>query len=148
LPPSGGGGPPVHIADGGTAQGSTEWSPSGQWICFQGQTGIHVVPADGGPAQLVHGPAAAFAFSKHAPELYIIAQDGERNWELRTYGIPSGLRKKTVRLDISAGIAITDISLHPDGTRFAASLRIPRRDIWILSGFHLVRGFLTGWWRQ
>ncbi len=60
--PSGGGGQPVHIGDGGNSQQSSEWP--GGWICVQD---------------------------------------------------PSG-----------------NVSLHPDGKRFAASLRTVKRDIWIL----------------
>jgi Tol biopolymer transport system component len=133
--PSGGGGRPVRLGEGGDAGGWMEWSPSGAWIGVRDPSGLRLVSPDGGAQRHVHGPCAAFAFSKDGATLFVIRRGKERYWELATLGVPDGVERKTVPLNLPRARTVRDMCLHPDGTRFLVSVGVTSRDIWILDGY-------------
>jgi WD40 repeat protein len=136
--PSGGGGQPVRLADGGISGGWIEWSPAGTWIAIRDLAGLELVPAEGGPARRV-GPCAAFAFSRDGSVLYVLRRAPDRHWELATLSAPDGAVRKTVALNLPHERTIRDMSLHPDGSRLVVSVGSQNRDIWILDGFDAAR---------
>ena len=85
------------------------------------------------------GPCAAFAFSKDGATLFVVRRGKERYWELASIGVPDGVERKTVALNLPRARTIRDMSLHPDGTRFMASVGVTSRDIWILDGYRAGR---------
>ena len=133
--PSGGGGQPVRLGQGGDASGWMEWAPSGAWIGVLAANGLQLVPPDGGDARHIHGPCAAFAFSKDGATLFVVRRGKDRYWELASLSVPDGVEKKAVPLNLPRARTIRDISLHPDGTRFVVTVGVTSRDIWILDGF-------------
>lgn len=133
--PSGGGGRPVRICEGGGPEGWIEWSNYADWIGFQDTDGVHLVPAKGGTPRRVHGPAAAFTMSKEGTTLYLIRRAADRHWELASLSVPDGTEKQAVRLNVSPDDVVRDMSLHPSGNRFVISVGSLKRDIWILDGF-------------
>jgi Tol biopolymer transport system component len=133
--PSGGGGQPVPLGVGGDSLSWIEWSPSGAWIGVRDPSGLQLVSPEGGEARRVPGSCAAFAFSKDGNTLFVVRRSKDRYWELASIGVPDGVVKKTVALNLPRSRTIRDISLHPDGTRFMASVGVTNRDIWILDGF-------------
>jgi len=133
--PSGGGGRPIRICDGGAYNGGTGWSASGQWIVFLDDVGLHVVSADAStPSRVILKGASGFDFSKRGDEVYAVLEREDRRWELLTLSVPDGAQKRAVQLNLAAGTSIEEISLHPGGNKFAASVKIAKRDIWILDG--------------
>ena len=143
--PSGGGGRPVHVCDGGGPGIWLEWSSSGKWICYQDTEGVHMVAPDGGPPRLLHSPAAAFALSRDGATLYLVRHAPDRHWELASFSIPDGVPKKPVSLNLLPEADISDMCLHPDGNRFVVSVRTLKRDIWILDGFEQPGQLLHRW---
>jgi hypothetical protein len=65
----------------------------------------------------------------------VLRRAKDRHWELATLSVPDGAERKTVPLNLPRARTIRDMSLHPDGTRFMASVGVTSRDIWILEGF-------------
>ena len=113
-----------------------EWSPSGAWIGVRDLSGLQLVSPEGGAVRHVHGKScAAFAFSRDGNTLFVVRRSKDGYWELATIGVPDGAEKKTVALNLPRSRTIRDISLHPDGTRFMASVGVTSHDIWILDGF-------------
>uniref|UniRef100_Q01WI5 Serine/threonine protein kinase n=1 Tax=Solibacter usitatus (strain Ellin6076) TaxID=234267 RepID=Q01WI5_SOLUE len=133
--PSGGGGQPVRLGIGGDSSGWMEWSPTGAWIGVRDASGLQLVSPEGGAARHVHGPCAAFAFSKDGNTLLVVRRSKDQHWELASLGVADGVERKSVTLNLPRSRNIRDISLHPDGTRFMASVGVTSRDIWILDGF-------------
>ncbi|HEY1494627.1 MAG TPA: protein kinase, partial [Candidatus Solibacter sp.] len=120
--PSGGGGQPVRLGVGGDSSGWMEWSPTGAWIGVRDPNGVQLISPDGGAARHVHGPCAAFAFSKDGTRLLVVRRAKDQHWELASLGVADGVEQKTVALNLPRSRTIRDISLHPDGTRFMASV--------------------------
>jgi Tol biopolymer transport system component len=143
--PSGGGGRPVHLCEGGGSASWLEWSPSGEWIFYQDQEGVHLVSPDGGTSRLLHPPSAAFALSKDGATLYLIRRAADRHWELASLSVPAGVERKRVSLNLLPEADISDMCLHPDGNRAVVSVRALKRDIWILDGFEQPSRLLHGW---
>jgi serine/threonine protein kinase len=134
--PAGGGGRPVRLSDGGTSGGWLAWAPGGEWIGFRDPQGLKLVSPEGGTPRQVHPPCPAFAFSRDGGLLYVIRRAKDGHWELATLSVPEGTVKQTAALNIPPEKAIQDMSLHPDGTRFAVTVTSGQRDIWVLDGFH------------
>ena len=143
--PSGGGGQPERISQGGDPGSWLEWSSTGKWICDHQPTAVYLIPAEGGSPRRLHGPANAVAFSKDGTTLYVIRPGKDRRWELASLAVPDGVEKKSVRLELPPETAIRYISLHPDGAGFAVTIGTPKRDIWILDGFKPPAGRLRSW---
>jgi WD40 repeat protein len=137
--PSGGGGRPVRLTDGGDSAGWIDWSPDGKWIGVRDLSGLQLILPEGGTPHRVHGPCAAFAFSKDGRTLYVIRRGKDGHWEMASLSSPDGVEKKVVALNLPRDRTIRDMSLHPDGTRFVASVGVTSRDIWILDGFSIDR---------
>jgi serine/threonine protein kinase/WD40 repeat protein len=129
-----GGGRPITLAQTVSASGIS-WSPTGDWILYSDGLGLRLTPAAGGESRdLTDRPSASFGFSRDGRRVYFTRSDGAR-WALWSVQVPSGLARKERSLDVPASAALRGFSLHPDGTRFLASVEISREDVWILSGF-------------
>ena len=136
--PAGGGGHPVRLSSGGESLSAwIEWAPGGAWIGFLDRQGIALVSPDGGDPRRVHGPCAAFCFSRDGGMLYVIRRSKDARWELASLSVPEGAVKQTVSLNVPPEKGIRDMSLHPDGNRFVTSVSTAPRDIWILDGFRV-----------
>ncbi len=136
--PAGGGGHPVRLSSGGESLSAwIEWAPGGAWIGFLDRQGIALVSPDGGDPRRVHGPCAAFCFSRDGGMLYVIRRARDARWELASLSVPDGAVKQTVSLNVPPEKGIRDMSLHPDGNRFVTSVSTAPRDIWILDGFRV-----------
>ena len=59
--------------------------------------------------------------------------------------VPDGAQKKAVQLNLPAGASINEISLHPSGNKFAATLGSAKRDIWILDGLRPPASYFSRW---
>ncbi len=135
--PSGGGGRPVRLADGGDSAGWVDWARTGKWIGVRDPGGVSLVSPDGGVPHRVNGPCAAFAFSKDGASLFVIRRAKDRNWEIASLSVPDGVEKSSAPLNLARDRQIRDMSLHPDGKRFVATVGVTSRDIWILDGFSI-----------
>jgi len=135
--PFGGGAPVVLVEDTMQAGGETVWTPAGDWILFLTKgNGLHLVSPDGKLTRpLTDYRPAAYGFSKDGSTLYAIRRDSGRKWVLAFLDVRSGKELKTVDLPIPPAANVFGFSLHPDGTRFATSIGVPKSDIWLLEGF-------------
>jgi Tol biopolymer transport system component len=132
--PSGGGARAVPIADGGSATSKVEWSPSGDWICFNEGQEVHAVRAEGGTPVTIARNAATFTFARDGASIYSVRRASSRRWEMVRVSVPGGVEAKPVALKLPPEAIVTSARMHPDGSRVVLSVSIWNRDIWILDG--------------
>jgi Tol biopolymer transport system component len=136
-----GGGAPVVLSDnaasGGVAGSDTVWTPDGNWICFRNAGGrLYLASADGKQTrELTRSQVALLGFSKDGTTLYAVRTLPNRTRCLVLIDVASGKERSAAQLAIPIGATIAGVSLHPDGTRFAVALGVPKSDIWLLEGF-------------
>lgn len=135
--PFGGGTPVVLVEDTMQAGGETAWSPAGDWIAFLAKAGqVHLVSPDGKLTRpLTDYRPTTFGFSKDGSVLYAVRRAAGRKWVVVSFDVRSGKEVKTIDVPIPAAANVLGFSLHPDGTRFATSIGVPKSDIWLLEGF-------------
>jgi Tol biopolymer transport system component len=133
----GGGAAVVLVEDVMQAGGDTAWSPAGDSIAFLAKSGqVHLVSPDGKVTRpLTNFRPAAFGFSKDGSVLYAVQRAAGRKWVVVSFDVRSGKELKTVDVPIPPAANVLGFSLHPDGTRFATSIGVPKSDIWLLEGF-------------
>jgi Tol biopolymer transport system component len=139
--PFGDGTPVVLVEDvarAGVGGGEVPWSPAGDWIAFRKTSpGLHLVSPDGKQTrQLTAYTPGVYGFSKDGTILYAVRRLPDRRWALTSVAVPDGRETKTVDLPIPPAANLAGFSLHPDGTRFATGLGVPKSDIWLLDGLH------------
>ena len=97
---------------------------------------MHLVSPDGKVTRpLTNFRPAAFGFSKDGSVLYALRRASARKWVVVSFDVRSGKELKTVDVPIPPAANVLGFSLHPDGTRFATSIGVPKSDIWLLEGF-------------
>jgi Tol biopolymer transport system component/tRNA A-37 threonylcarbamoyl transferase component Bud32 len=135
--PFGGGAAVVLVEDVLQAGAETAWSPAGDWIAFYARGGqVHLVSPDGKLTKpLTDYRPTTFGFSKDGSVFYTVRRAGGRKWVVASIDVRSGKEVTTIDLSIPAAADVFGFSLHPDGTRFATSIGIPKSDIWLLEGF-------------
>jgi Tol biopolymer transport system component len=137
--PFGGGTPVVLVEDvatSGVGGGPVPWSPSGDWIAFRKvEPGLYLVSPDSKRTrQLTSYTPAVYDFSKDGADFYSVHRLPDRSWAVTLVEVASGKERKTVELAILPAANLAGFSLHPDGTRFATGLGVPKSDIWLLDG--------------
>ena len=145
--PSGGGGQPIRLAEGGgDTSCRVKWSPSGEWIGWQRPDGaVQLVHSQSGETRTLCGSVAAYEFSQDGKSAYVIRRTPDRHWELARLSCPDGALQTAERLSLSPETEIPTMRLHPDGKRFVVSLLTLKRDIWLLDGFE-PSGWFARWW--
>ncbi len=147
--PSGGGGKPLRLADGGGTSPLIEWSSDGRWIAYDRAGRVSLVSPDGQIQRQLPGPRpATWGFSKDGKSIYAVRRSAQRTWQLVRIQIPDGPETALAGIPLSADVQLDGFSLHPGGTRFATSTGVTRQDIWIMER----RGprstpFLLRWFR-
>ncbi len=134
---SGGGGHPVHLADGGGPLSRLEWSPTGQWICFSTGDQIYAIPAEGGTPRLLLKGAAAFTFKRDGSNILAVRRAKDWSWELLTVRVQDGLESRPLALNLPSEALLAGARLHPDGKRMVLTVTQWKRDIWILDDWNL-----------
>jgi serine/threonine protein kinase len=131
-----GGGTPVRLAEGTPGGGpQTAWSGTGEWIAYVRRGTLRVVATDGSvDKEVLPSPTPAFGFSRDGRLLHAIRR-GPHGWELASFEVATGVQRRTTPLAAPREATFSGFSLHPDGDRFAASMELPRFDIWLLEGF-------------
>ena len=129
-----GGGKPVVVLET-IFSFETDWSPSGQWICFSNPQGLQLVSPDGKIQKLLSkSDSPDFGFSRDGSTVYIIRR-GNRRWEVVAIDVRSATERKVSELWISPSAALAGFSLDPDEKSFATSVGTTKYDIWLLEGF-------------
>ena len=134
---SGGGGHPVHLADGGGPLSRLEWSPTGQWICFSTGDRVYVIPAEGGTPRLLLKGVSAFTFKRDGSNLLVIRRAKDWNWELLTVRVQDSVESRPLALNLPSEAILAGARLHPDGKRMVLTVTQWKRDIWILDDWNL-----------
>ncbi len=134
---SGGGGHPVHLADGGGPVSHMEWSPSGQWICFSSGDQVYAIPAEGGTPRLLLKGASAFTFKRDGSNVLVIRRAKDWSWELLTVRVQDGFESRPLALNLPSEAILAGARLHPDGKRMVLTVTQWKRDIWILDDWNL-----------
>lgn len=146
--PSGGGGQPLRIIDGGDPGTVIDWSPNGETMVYGDPAGLHLVSPDGtSPRTLRKVRPLVWGLSKDGSNIYLLRRPPGSGWELAAINIANGEETKLGDLDLPAQAGVRGFSLHPDGKRFATSVNISKRDIWILEGFQQPARWF-GWLRR
>ena len=137
--PFGGGTPVVLVEDvarAGVGGGEVPWSPAGDWIAFRKTSpGLYLVSPDGRQVrQLTVYTPDVYGFSRNGTTVYAVRRLPDRGWVVTFVEAASGRESNTVELAIPSAANLAGFSLHPDGTRFATGLGVPKSDIWLMEG--------------
>ena len=136
----GGSSPPVHIADGGLAGSTIEWSPAGTWICFTQGEDIFIVPPDGRHRAALSRRVGIHVHARRNA-IHVIRRGENRGWEAVSISVPDGQQGKTIPLCLAPEAVVTSARMHPDGTHIDGGRGNRKRDIWFLDGLNR-RGLL------
>ena len=139
---SGGGGHPVHLADGGGPISRLDWSSTGQWICFNSGDQVFVIPAEGGTPRLLLKGVSAFTFKRDGASILAVRRAKDWSWQLSAVQIADGVESRPVTLDLPSEAIVAGARLHPDGKRMVLTVTQWKRDIWILDDWN------RGLWRR
>jgi serine/threonine protein kinase len=127
------------------------WSPRGDWITYEDETGWNLVSPDGKNTKpLGHIPTQYLAFSKDGKILYGIANgptEGDRD-KSTLFSLDPATLKQTPIKDLGRSLRPASwfhhsirLSLSPDGKNVVYSTGDRRSDIWMLQGYQQ-----PGWW--
>jgi Tol biopolymer transport system component/DNA-binding winged helix-turn-helix (wHTH) protein len=114
------------------------WSPVGNWILYQTPHGLSLVSPDGRTHRALTPLSFwTFMFSKHGDQVYGILRDSAAQvWRLVAINVQTGVDRQVALLDFPPdAVPDAQLSLHPDGNRFATSLVRHRDRIYMLEGF-------------
>jgi Tol biopolymer transport system component len=134
-----------ETAPGGYMRGGvTEWSPTGEWICHNSPKGLELVSPDGKKRRLVTSiPYRAFVFTGDGTGLIVLRRSARRRWELATLSVTDGRERSVVEVAVAPGVALLEMTRHPDGKRLLITVSMSRQDIWLMAGFQEPRSW---WW--
>jgi Tol biopolymer transport system component len=120
--------------------GLPDWSPTGEWLTFQDNSGWNLVSADGKTTKpLGKLESAHLAFSKDGKLLYGIREEHDKT-TLFSLNI-STMKVSYIRelgrdlapyCDVCPGIRF---SVAPDGKSIAYTTAVSKSNLWILEGF-------------
>jgi serine/threonine protein kinase len=126
------------------------WSPDGRWIVYDTPGGDHIMTPDGSKDRLLDNRKiwAPCDFTSDS-RTYVCAESQEPGGvNLVTRAIPSGNVIRTVPLELDRSLGIIRLSMHPDGTRFAASVGKIDYDLWMVDGFDQPATGLSRLWHH
>ena len=120
-------------------------SPDGQhfalWVNRGGQSGLAVMPAEGGELWHLPGPWAdvverSFTWTPDSQQILFIRQEGELTQVTRSelWSIPVEGGEPT-RLGFSTRGRLDRFSIHPDGKHLAFTSSEPSTEIWVMENF-------------
>src|SRR5262245_34654907 len=151
----GAGSQPVVIADSfarvaiEAGQFPVHWAKSGKWILYSAPEGLSIVSPDGASRRtLSNRRFDTYGFSREEDLVYAVQRDQQsRQWLLLSVNVASGAEKQLATLELpSFAHVISGFSLHSDGRRFAMSVIVRHRDIWMLEGFDQPRSLWGRLW--
>jgi len=137
--------PPEMILQAGPEESTTwccvpQWSPLGDWIAYEANSGLNLVSPDGLRRRLLSAtPSTAFAWSSDGSKLYSITQRPDRRASLISVDVRTG-KERTIRtfdVDVSFETPLNPglrASVSPDGRNLLTTAFRTRADIWMLDG--------------
>jgi serine/threonine protein kinase len=135
-----GGGKPVSLGETGSGGhqrgGTTDWSPAGDWICHLSPRGLELVSPEGSRRRLLtRSTPLMFAFSSDGRTLFILGRAPDGRWQLAPLDVATGAEGRPRILEVPIDATLSELTRHPDGKRFLATLGTRRQDIWLMTGF-------------
>ena len=138
---------PHIIAGAPTCLTPLEWSPAGDWLACEAQSGFELFSPDGGKIRtLPRLNSSAIAFSRDGRTLYAAGRENGRMF-VKSVDVASGashtIADYATEMLISGGDTYrARLSLSPNGRSLAASAVTSKADLWLLEGYPLPRP----WW--
>lgn len=148
-----GGGKPYSLGasgqGGSTRGGTTDWSPTGEWICHLAPKGLELVSPDAGRRRLLGNLRPVyFTFSTDGATLFALHRSPTRHWQLAAFDVARGTERPTRTLPVPASAGLFSLTRHPDGKRLLSTLSTSRQDIWIMEGLAKPGGWWSRLWRR
>jgi serine/threonine protein kinase len=127
----------------------TAWSPSGDWICYNGGDRLHLISADGMRRKaLPEFVSQDFSFSKDGATVYALRQTANKRWEMAIIDVESATERRAVPIDVPTGARLSGLTIHPGGKTFATSVGKSTHDIWLMEGLQVSTGIQERWRRK
>jgi eukaryotic-like serine/threonine-protein kinase len=128
---------PVILAD---AEGSTQWSPAGDWILYTAANRLCLISPDGQSKRTLSSRRlAVYDISRDGRRVYGIfhnTSDPDREWQLYEVSMTTGAEKLLSSLDLPpASARLSGFSIHLDGKRALTSVAKFPFQLWMLGGF-------------
>ena len=119
-----------------------QWSKD--WILRMGANSLQLVSHDGKSARDLGGRFQVYGFSKDETKIYALRRTGNAR-EMISIDVNTREERHVIDVDLPANVIVNDFSLHPDGKRFATTVRTPRHDILLIENFSLPS---EHWWQR
>jgi eukaryotic-like serine/threonine-protein kinase len=111
------------------------WSPDGRWIAGSAPDEVRIITPDGKDERQLTDDIETGDFSRDGKTYYAVRRNPNRHWTLVPIDVASGNEKPPVTLPISGSVYIGNMSMNPDGKRFAVHVNQLKYDIWMIEGF-------------
>lgn len=119
-----------------------QWSKD--WILGMGANSLQLVSHEGKSTRDLGRRFQVYGFSKDETKIYGLSRTGNAR-EIISIDVKTGEERHVVDVDLPANVTLADFSLHPDGKRFATTVRTPHHDILLIENFSLPSGH---WWQR
>ena len=119
-----------------------QWSKD--WILGMGANSLQLVSHDGKSTRDLGRRFQVYGFSKDETKIYGLSRTGNAR-EIISIDVKTGEARHVVDVDLPANVTLADFSLHPDGKRFATTVRTPHHDILLIENFSLPS---EHWWQR
>ncbi|HEV2690271.1 MAG TPA: protein kinase, partial [Bryobacteraceae bacterium] len=111
------------------------WSPDGRWIACSAPDEVRLMTPDGKDEHQLTDDIVTGDFSRDGKTYYAIRRDANRHWTMVPIDVASADERSPVTLPISGVLYIGNMTLNPDGKRFAVHVNQLKYDLWMIEGF-------------
>ena len=120
----------------------TQWSKD--WILSTGTDSLQLISHDGKSKRDLPGRFGVYGFSKDETKVYALRRTGKER-KIVSIDVNTREERHVTDVDLPANVTLNDFSLHPDGKRFATTVRTPHHDILLIENFSLPS---EHWWQR